>query len=88
MHMFHQVFSHDAIYNVDKVSIILNTMRSGIYLKGPKSFNEDECLWLVTLVAMAAGDTTILTTNVPLSIDGKRQSRKNRRWLRIHARED
>ena len=63
MHMFHQVFSHDAMYNADKVSITLNTMRSGIYLKIPNSFNEDECLWLVTLVAMAAGDTTTLTTN-------------------------
>lgn len=88
MHMFHQVFSHDAMYNTDKVSIILNTMKSGVYLKDPTSLNEDECLWLVTLVAMAAGDTTTLTTNGPWSIDGKGQSRTNRQWLRVPTGED
>ena len=88
MHMFHQVFSHDAMYNADKISIVLNAMRSGIYLKHCASFNEDECLWLVTLVAMAAGDTTTLTTNGPCSIDSNRESRTRRQWLQIPTLED
>ena len=88
MHMFHQVFSHDAMYNADKISIILNAMRSGVYLKHPASFNEDECLWLVTLVAMAAGDATTLTTNGPCSIDSNRESRTRRQWLQIPTLED
>ena len=88
MHMFHQVFSHDAMYNEDKFSIILNAMRSGVYLKDQTSFNEDECLWLVTLVAMAAGDPTTLTTNGPWSVDSNRESRKNRQWLQIPTLQD
>ena len=88
MHMFQQVFSHKAMYNVDKVSIILNAMRSGVYLKHSTSLSEDECLWLVTLVAMAAGDTTTLTTNGPRSIDFGKQCRTNRQWLRIPVVED
>lgn len=71
MHIFHEVFSHDALYNADKVSIILNVMRSGLYLKTPTLTIEDECLWLITLVAMAAGDTTALTTNAPRSINSE-----------------
>ena len=88
MHMFHQVFPHDAMYNADKVSIILNAMRSGVYLKDRTSLDEDECLWLVTLVAMAAGDSTTLTANGSLSIDSNRESRKNRQWLQIPTLED
>ena len=88
MHMFQQVFSHEAMYNVDKVSIILNAMRCGVYLKYSASFSEDECLWLVTLVAMAAGDTTTLTTNGPRCIDNENQPRTNRQWLRIPVGED
>lgn len=88
MHIFHEVFSHDALYNADKVSIILNVMRSGLYLKTPTLTIEDECLWLITLVAMAAGDTTALTTNGPRSINSDGQTWKNRQWIRVPSSGD
>lgn len=82
MHMFHEVFSHNALYNADKVSIILNVMNSGLYLKVPTLTNEVDCLWLIALVAMAAGDATVLTTN------GPRSFWKNRQWIRVPSSGD
>ena len=49
--MYHEVFSHVAIYNADNVPKILNAMRSGVQLKDRTSFHEDEFLRLVTLVS-------------------------------------
>ncbi|KAL8702788.1 MAG: hypothetical protein Q9201_004043 [Fulgogasparrea decipioides] len=88
MHMFHEVFSHKALHNADKVSIILNTMRSGLYLKAPSLMTEKECLWLITVVAMAAGDATTLTTNGPQSIDSEGQFDKDRQWLSVPSSGD
>lgn len=88
MHMFHEVFSHNAMYTADKLSIILNAMRSGLYLKVPVPFSEDDCLWLITLVAMAAGDVTALTANGSRATEGEGQSRKNRHWMRIPVTAD
>ncbi|KAI4159870.1 MAG: hypothetical protein LQ342_006198 [Letrouitia transgressa] len=88
MHMFHQVFSHSSMYSADKISIILNAMRSGLYLKVSTPFSEDECLWLITLIAMAAGDSTTLTTNGSRAIEGEGLSRKNRHWIRVPSAGD
>lgn len=88
MHMFYEVFSHNSMYNTDKISIILNAMRSGLYLKTSTPFSEDECLWLITLVAMAAGDSTALTTNGSRAIGGEGPFRKNRCWIRTPSAED
>lgn len=88
MHIFQEVFSHDALYNADKVSIILNVMRSGLHLKTPTLTNDDECLWLITLVAMAAGDATTLTTNGPRSINSEKQLGKNRQWIKFPSSGD
>lgn len=88
MHMFYEVFSHGAFHTADKVSINLNTMRSGLYLKVPTSFSEDEYLFLITLVAMAAGDTTALTTNGPRSLGGGGKLGKHRQWMRAPSHGD
>ncbi|KAK0507546.1 hypothetical protein JMJ35_010069 [Cladonia borealis] len=88
MHMFYEVFSHSATYKADKISIILNTMRSGLYLKDPTIISDEQCVWLVSLIAMAAGDVTVLTTNGPRSIDGGEQSVKNKKWIRVPSSED
>ena len=88
MHMFYEVFSHSASYKADKISIILNTMRSGLYLKDPTIISDEQCVWLVSLIAMAAGDVTVLTTNGPLSIDGGEQSMKNKKWIRVPSSKD
>ena len=82
MHMFHEVFSHQAMHNSDKLSITLNTMNSGLYLKDPMLLSEDDCLGMVTMIALAAGDTTALTTNGSKSIDNQRGTQGNKRWIR------
>lgn len=72
MHMYMEIFSHDAMFNSDKLAILLNTMNSGLYLKGVKSLNEEQCCLLTTLVALAAGDATVLASNgkrIPCSAD-------------------
>ena len=73
MHMFYEEFSHIVTHKADKISIILNTMRSGLYLKNPTVIRDEKCVWLVSLIAMAAGDVTVLTTNGPRSIGGGEQ---------------
>lgn len=88
MYSFYEVFSHNATFDADKVSIILNIMRSGLYLKSSTTLAKDECLWLITLIAIAAGDTTALTTNGPRPIGDKGQFGKNRHWIRIPSSED
>ena len=88
MHMFYEVFSHSAMHKADKISIILNTMRSGLYLKDPKIVSDEQCIWLVSLVALAAGDVTALTANGPRSIGDGEQSVKNRRWIRVPSSKD
>ena len=88
MHMFYEVFSHSATHKADKISIVLNTMRSGLYLKDPTIISDDQCVWLVSLIAMAAGDITVLTTNGSRSIGGGDQSVKNKKWIRFPSSED
>ena len=88
MHMFYEVFSHSATHKADKISIILNTMRSGLYLKDPKKFTDEQCVWLVSLIGLAAGDVTALTANGPRSVGGEEQSVKNRRWIRVPSSKD
>lgn len=63
MHMFSEIWSHDAMYNEDKLSILLNTMNSGLYLIGSHSLSKAHCWLLTTVVALAAGDVTALTAN-------------------------
>lgn len=88
MHMFHEVFSHNALFNVDKVSIILNIMRTGLYLKSSTALDKDDCLWLITLIALAAGDATALTSNGPRPIGDKERFGKDGHWIRIPSTED
>ncbi len=88
MHMFYEVFSHSATHKADKISIILNTMRSGLYLKDPTIISDEQCVWLVSLIAMAAGDVTALTTNGPRSIGSGEQSVKNKKWIRLPSSGD
>lgn len=88
MYMFHEVFSHNAVFDADKVSMILNIMRSGLYLKPSTALDKDDCLWLITLTALAAGDTTALTTNGPRPVVDKGRVGKNRHWIRIPSSED
>lgn len=83
MHMLSEIWSHDAMYNEDKLSILLNTMNSGLYLIGSHSLTEAHCWLLTTLVALAAGDITALTTNgdpIPPLEEGKRM--RGMRWAR------
>lgn len=82
MFMFHEVFSHNAVLDADKFSIILNIMRSGLYLKSSVTLDKDDCLWLITLIALAAGDATALTTTGPRPIGDKERYGKNRHWIR------
>lgn len=63
LHMFSEIWSHDAMYNEDKLSILLNTMNSGLCLIGSHSLSKAHCWLLTTLVALAAGDVTALTAN-------------------------
>lgn len=89
MHLLHEIFSLHALYNSDKVSIILNAMRSGLYLKVSTPLSEGECLWLVSLIAMAAGDVTALTTTGPrLMINGQEQLEKYRNWIKMPSSGD
>lgn len=88
MFMFYEVFSHNAVFDADKVSIILNIMRSGLYLKPSTALDKDGCLWLITLTALAAGDTTALTTNGSRPVGDKERSGGNRHWIRIPSCED
>ena len=78
MHMLYEVFSHSATHKADKISIILDTIRSGLCLKDPTIISDEQSLWLVSLIAVAAGDVTALTTNGPRSIGGGEQSVKNK----------
>ncbi|MCJ1425625.1 hypothetical protein MMC29_003525 [Sticta canariensis] len=82
MFMFHEVFSHNAVLDADKISIILNIMRSGLYLKSSVTLDEDDCLWLITLIALAAGDAIALTTTGHRPIADKERYGKNRHWIR------
>lgn len=83
MHMFSEIWSHDSMYNDDKFSILLNTMNSGLCLRGPHSLSEAHCWLLTTLVALAAGDVTALATNgdpIPPLEEGKMM--RGMRWVR------
>ena len=83
MHMFSEIWSHDSLYNDDKFSILLNTMNSGLCLRGPHPLSEAHCWLLTTLVALAAGDVTALATNgdpIPALEEGKMMH--GMRWAR------
>lgn len=94
MHMFSEIWSHGTMYNEDKLSILLNTMNSGLCLIGSHSLSEAHCWLLTTLVALAAGDVTALATNgnpifkalatngdpIPTLGDGKRM--RGMQWAR------
>lgn len=83
MHMFSEIWSHGAMYNEDKLSILLNTMNSGLCLIGSQPLTEAHCWLLTTLVALAAGDVTALATNgdpIPPLEEGKRMS--GMQWAR------
>ena len=88
MHMFHEVFSHQAMYNSDKLSIVLNTINSGLHLKDLMSLSEDDCLVMITMIALAAGDTTAMTTNGSKLIDDQREIPQNKRWIRAPSSAD
>ena len=88
MHRFHEVFSHQAMYNSDKLSIVLNTMNSGLHLKEPMSLSEDDCLVMITMIALAAGDTTAMTTNGSKLIDDQHEIPQNKRWIRAPSSAD
>lgn len=75
MYMFSEISSYDAMYNEDKLSILLNTMNSGLCLIGSPSLTGAHCWLLTTLVALAAGDVTALAINgnrIPQLEEGKR----------------
>ncbi|KAL8887953.1 MAG: hypothetical protein Q9215_004536 [Flavoplaca cf. flavocitrina] len=82
MNMFYEVSSHAAMYNTDKISIVLNSMRSGLYIKKPIPLSEEDCVWLITMVALAAGDATALATTGSRSIDGGSQLETKKHWVR------
>ena len=68
MHMFTEIFSLGAFLTVDKMSVLLNVMDSGLFYRAGKELTEEQSCLLVTVIALAAGDVTALTTNgEPLS---------------------
>lgn len=46
----------------DKLSIVLNTMNTGLYCKGLR-LTEDECYYHLVVIGLAARDPTTLLTN-------------------------
>ena len=88
MYIFYKVFSHSATHKADKISIILNTMRLSLYLKDPKIIIDEQCIWLASLIVLAAGNVTALTANEPRAIGDGEQSVKNRRWVRVPSSKD
>ena len=49
-----EIFSHD------KLAILLNAVDSGLYLRGVKSLNKEQCYLLTTFVVFGAGDAMVL----------------------------
>lgn len=81
MHMFTEIFSLGAFVISDKISILLNVMNSGLYYSGSMSLMEEDCLHLATIVALASGDPTALTTTGG-PIHSPNRKRENQ-WLRL-----
>ena len=82
MHMFKEVMHHGSRFNADKVSILLNMMQSGLFLKSCDEPSVTECWRLIGLVALAAGDATVLTASGDCVAEG------NTDWLRLPSGAD
>lgn len=61
MRIFAETFSLQSSITSDKLSIALNISRCGLYLKGSAKTKSD-CCELFTLLALAAGDSTALSS--------------------------
>ncbi len=88
MHMFTEIFSLGAFLTADKMSVLPNVMDSGLFYRAGKELTEEQSCLLVTVIALAAGDVTALTTNgEPLGRLEAVQETKYA-WIRIPASGD
>ncbi|KAI9727405.1 MAG: hypothetical protein M1834_008411 [Cirrosporium novae-zelandiae] len=78
MHMFAEIATLGAFEVADKISIVLNTLESGLYYRGVTGITIENCCRLITIVALAAGDPTALTLN-----GLKLRSLNENQWLRM-----
>ena len=53
------VWQLDASIAMDKIGIVLNITGLQLYFKGPRR-SHDECRWVLAMVALSAGDVTVL----------------------------
>ena len=83
IHMFTEIFSLGAFLMADKMSVLLNVMDSGLFYQAERELTKEQSFLLTTIIALAAGDVTALTTNgLPLSqIEGEQETKY--RWIRM-----
>lgn len=80
MAMFHDVFSRNSSIEEDKISIAINL--AGFQLDFVKrKRNMHQCRWIAALLALAAGDATVLC-GTGESIEFKHQGNYGQSWLR------
>jgi hypothetical protein len=75
MRVFSQIFGYDASVVADKLSIVLNVLQCGLYLKGKPSLTAEQCCHVFYHIALAARDPTTL------SLCGQRLQREAL-WMR------
>jgi len=80
--MFTEIFSLGSKYVSDKLAILLNVMESGVYYRGTKAIDKEECYLLVSLLALAAGDATSLCAS------GRRLKHGHFGWFRMPSGTD
>ena len=59
------VFSMESLYVSDRFAIVLNITNSGLYVKDGVERTKDECCMILSLIALACKDPTVLTSRGP-----------------------
>ena len=65
MSAYLDVFSMDSLYVTDRLAIVLNVTNSGLYVKDGLEKTKDECCRILSLIALACKDPTVLTSRGP-----------------------
>ncbi|KAI9878789.1 MAG: hypothetical protein M1830_010530 [Pleopsidium flavum] len=63
-------------------------MSSGLYYRGSKNLTIEQCCWLITVVALAAGDATALAVNGRRIYSLKAQEEEQAQWVQMPGASD